>query len=160
TVSRPVGPRERRPTGRAGKREAPRLPRVTMETSHLFIATPSTRPPLWPSGHVGSQRLLVPREEADHRVDDDGDASPLLRQQAGPPEPDPNRLDALVMGRICQGDPRAVAELYDRSAVLAMWAAVTITHDAGDAEDVVHDAFVAILRRADQYRHERGSVAA
>lgn len=69
-------------------------------------------------------------------------------------------LDAGAMQRICDGDDAAVAELYDRYSPVALGLAVKIIRDPIEAEDVVHDAFVAIVERADQYRPERGSVVA
>jgi RNA polymerase sigma-70 factor (ECF subfamily) len=71
-----------------------------------------------------------------------------------------DELDARAMRRICAGDDAGLAELYDRYAAMAMGLAFRITRDQLEAEDVVHDAFVAIVERADQYRAERGSVVA
>jgi RNA polymerase sigma-70 factor, ECF subfamily len=68
--------------------------------------------------------------------------------------------DIEAMARICGGDDGAVAELYDRYAAMALGLALKIVRDAQEAEDVVHDAFVAIVERADQYRPERGTVIA
>ncbi len=69
-------------------------------------------------------------------------------------------LDARVMRRIRDGDDAAVAELYDRYAAPALGLALRIVKDSQEAEDIVHDAFVAIVERAEQYQSERGSVAA
>ena len=69
-------------------------------------------------------------------------------------------LDVQAMARICLGEDAAVAELYDRYAPVALGLALKIVRDAQEAEDVVHDAFVAIVERADQYRAERGTVVA
>ncbi|MFO0591382.1 MAG: sigma-70 family RNA polymerase sigma factor [Polyangiaceae bacterium] len=69
-------------------------------------------------------------------------------------------LDVQAMARICAGEDAAVAELYDRYAPVALGLALKIVRDAQEAEDVVHDAFVAIVERADQYRAERGTVVA
>jgi RNA polymerase sigma-70 factor, ECF subfamily len=69
-------------------------------------------------------------------------------------------LDAHVMRRICEGDDGAVAEIYDRYAASAFGLALKIVRDEGEAEDIVHDAFVAVVERADQYRSERGTVIA
>lgn len=69
-------------------------------------------------------------------------------------------LDIHAMQRICAGDDGAVAELYDRYAPTALGLALKILRDAQEAEDVVHDAFVAIVERADQYKPERGTVVA
>lgn len=64
------------------------------------------------------------------------------------------------MRRIRDGDDAAVGELYDRYAPSALGLALRILKDPLEAEDVVHDAFVAIVERAEQYKSERGSVAA
>jgi RNA polymerase sigma-70 factor (ECF subfamily) len=68
--------------------------------------------------------------------------------------------DVLAMQRICNGDDSAVAELYDDYSPMALGLALKIVRDAQEAEDVVHDAFVAIVERADQYKSERGTVVA
>jgi RNA polymerase sigma-70 factor (ECF subfamily) len=77
----------------------------------------------------------------------------------------PNRADrdaedARVMARIRAGDDAALAVLYDRYATLAMGMALKIVRDQNEAEDVVHDAFVAVVERVDQFRPERGSLIA
>ena len=71
-----------------------------------------------------------------------------------------DELDILAMRRICLGEDAAVAELYDRHSPMALGLALKILRDAQEAEDVVHDAFVAIVERADQYKAERGTVVA
>jgi RNA polymerase sigma-70 factor (ECF subfamily) len=71
-----------------------------------------------------------------------------------------DELDARAMRRICDGDDAGLAELYDRYAPMALGLALRITRDQLEAEDVVHDAFVAVVERADQYRSERGTVVA
>lgn len=68
--------------------------------------------------------------------------------------------DAAVMQRICDGDDAAVGDLYDRYAPMALGLALKIVRDGQEAEDVVHDAFIAIVERADQFRPERGTVVA
>jgi RNA polymerase sigma-70 factor (ECF subfamily) len=67
-------------------------------------------------------------------------------------------LDAGAMQRILGGDESALAELYDRHAPFVLGVALKIARDQNEAEDVVHDAFVAIV--ADQFRPERGSLIA
>jgi RNA polymerase sigma-70 factor, ECF subfamily len=69
-------------------------------------------------------------------------------------------MDALAMRRICAGEDDGVAELYDRYAPVALGLALKIVRDEVEAEDVVHDAFIAIVERADQYHEARGSVVA
>jgi RNA polymerase sigma-70 factor, ECF subfamily len=77
----------------------------------------------------------------------------------------PNRAerdaeDARVMACIRAGDDGALAVLYDRYVTLAMGMALKIVRDQNEAEDVVHDAFIAVVERADQFRPERGSLIA
>lgn len=71
-------------------------------------------------------------------------------------------LDASAMARIVAGDEvdGALAELYDRHAAFVFGVALKIVRDPTEAEDVVHDAFIAIVERADQFRPERGSLVA
>lgn len=69
-------------------------------------------------------------------------------------------LDARAIQRLCEGDDGAVAGLYDHYAPLVYGLAVKIVRDEPEAQDVVHDAFVAIVEHAAQFRPERGSVAA
>ncbi len=77
----------------------------------------------------------------------------------------PNRAqrdaeDASVMARIREGDDAALAVLYDRYAALALGMALKIVREQSEAEDVVHDAFVAVVERVDQFRPDRGSLVA
>lgn len=64
------------------------------------------------------------------------------------------------MARIQAGDDSGLSELYDRHAPFVFGVALKIVREQNEAEDVVHDAFVAIVERADQFRPDRGSVAA
>ncbi len=68
--------------------------------------------------------------------------------------------DAAAMARILAGDDSASRELYDRHAPFVFGVALKIVRAHEEAEDVVHDAFVAIVEQADQFRPDRGSVAA
>jgi RNA polymerase sigma-70 factor (ECF subfamily) len=69
-------------------------------------------------------------------------------------------LDASAMARILAGDDSGLEELYDRHAPFVLGVAMKILRDPVEAEDVVHDAFVAVVERADQFRPERGTVIA
>jgi RNA polymerase sigma-70 factor (ECF subfamily) len=68
--------------------------------------------------------------------------------------------DGELLRRIDEGDVEAVGELYDRYAPVLLPLALRILRDRSDAEDTLHDAFVAVSDRAGQYVAERGSVAA
>lgn len=60
--------------------------------------------------------------------------------------------------RIRSGDRAALGELYDRYASLAMGLAVRVVADRDAAEDVVHDAFMAVWQKIDRYDADRGSL--
>lgn len=70
------------------------------------------------------------------------------------------RSDVELLVLIAGGDVRAVGELYDRYSPTLFPIALRIVRDRSEAEDVVHDAFVAVNERAGQYAADRGSVIA
>jgi RNA polymerase sigma-70 factor, ECF subfamily len=70
------------------------------------------------------------------------------------------RSDGELLTQIAAGDTRAVGELYDRYASTLFPIALRILRDRTEAEDVLHDAFVAVNERASQYAPDRGSVIA
>ncbi len=73
---------------------------------------------------------------------------------------DPRPSDVDLLRRIGEGDLASVGALYDRYAATLLPLALRILRDRTDAEDVVHDAFVAVADRAGQYTPDRGSVIA
>jgi RNA polymerase sigma factor (sigma-70 family) len=58
--------------------------------------------------------------------------------------------DATLMRRLAQGDLSALGELYDRHAAGLLRFAARIS-TSGDAEDVVHDVFLRVVRLADEF---------
>jgi RNA polymerase sigma-70 factor (ECF subfamily) len=66
--------------------------------------------------------------------------------------------DADLVRRIGSGDRAALGELYDRYASQALAVAVRVVEDRGTAEDVVHDAFVAVWQNARRFDTTRGSL--
>ena len=70
------------------------------------------------------------------------------------------RADAELLRSIAEGDVRAVGELYDRYSATLFPIALRILRERSEAEDMLHDAFVAVSERASQYVPERGSVIA
>lgn len=70
------------------------------------------------------------------------------------------RADTELLKLIAGGDVRAVGELYDRYSPTLFPIALRIVRDRSEAEDVLHDAFVAVNERAAQYAPERGTVIA
>jgi len=82
-----------------------------------------------------------------------------------PREPLPLRVatvsddaDRAVLGRVADGELRALDELYERYKTMAYSIAYRITNDATLAEDVVQDAFLGAWRNAARYIEGRGSV--
>jgi RNA polymerase sigma-70 factor (ECF subfamily) len=70
------------------------------------------------------------------------------------------RSDTELLSLIAGGDVRAVGELYDRYSSTLFPIALRIVRDRSEAEDLLHDAFVAVNERAGQYAADRGSVIA
>jgi len=66
--------------------------------------------------------------------------------------------DLRCCERIRSGDLAALGELYDRYASEALALALRIVADRSEAEDVVHDAFVAFWRAIERFDPSRGSV--
>ena len=66
--------------------------------------------------------------------------------------------DGLLAQRIRSGDRVALGEVYDRHASAAMAVALRIVADREVAEDLVHDAFVAIWQKIDRFDPARGSL--
>jgi RNA polymerase sigma-70 factor, ECF subfamily len=66
--------------------------------------------------------------------------------------------DAELARRIGSGDSEALGALYDRYAGLAMGTAMRVVRDHSQAEDVVHDAFVAAWQKIHRFDATRGTV--
>ena len=71
---------------------------------------------------------------------------------------DERRVDARLADRIRSGDAGALGELYDRYAPTAFAVALRVVGGRDEAEDVVHDAFVAVWRKIDRFDAQRGSL--
>lgn len=68
--------------------------------------------------------------------------------------------DVELAVRIRAGEQDALGALYDRYASMALATALRVVHDRQEAEDVVHDAFVAVWRKIDRFDEKRGSLRA
>ncbi|MBA2263999.1 MAG: sigma-70 family RNA polymerase sigma factor [Chloroflexi bacterium] len=71
---------------------------------------------------------------------------------------DDRQADARLAERIRSGDTTALGELYDRHSAAALATALRVVGDREEAEDVVHDAFVAVWRKIDRFDADRGSL--
>jgi RNA polymerase sigma-70 factor (ECF subfamily) len=68
--------------------------------------------------------------------------------------------DLQCILRLQAGDQRALGELYDRYTPLLYPVALRILRSAGDAEDVLQEAWLQVWRRVVTYDPRRGTVAA
>src|SRR4051812_43935019 len=78
-----------------------------------------------------------------------------------PPDEGPDSRDGVdlaLMQRVSQGDRNAYAELYDRFSGPLYGTALRMLRQPADAQDVVHDAFMAVWEKAGTYETSRGSV--
>jgi RNA polymerase sigma-70 factor, ECF subfamily len=73
---------------------------------------------------------------------------------------DDRGADARLAERIRAGRTEALGELYDAYASTALATALRVVGDREEAEDVVHDAFVAVWRKIDRFDADRGSLRA
>lgn len=113
----------------------------------MFTALSTLAPGLFVPTDEGDR---VPRQRAYGRMTDSpapNSPSPEEREQ----------VDARLMRRIAARDRAAFAELYDRFSGPLFGAAMRILRDSAEAQDIVHDAFVALWEKADTFAHERGS---
>ena len=73
---------------------------------------------------------------------------------------DTRSADAQLADRIRAGQSEALGELYDAHASMALAVALRVVGDREEAEDLVHDAFVAVWRKIDRFDADRGSLRA
>ncbi len=76
------------------------------------------------------------------------------------PEERESDLDRDLMKGIARGDRNAFLRMFDRYAPTAMGLAWRMLRDRHLAEETVQEAFLAVWRRPDDYRAERGTVRA
>lgn len=68
-------------------------------------------------------------------------------------------VDRETVQRMAEGDPEALALVYDRHIRFVFGLAMRIMQDQGDAEDVVEEVFSQAWAQATRYDATRGSVA-
>jgi RNA polymerase sigma factor (sigma-70 family) len=69
-----------------------------------------------------------------------------------------DRADLELHRRLLEGDEQAFAELYSAYAPAAYGMAYRVTGQEALAQDVVHDAFIALWRAPEAYDPARGSL--
>lgn len=99
-----------------------------------------------PADAVASGDGRAPRGRL-HMIDAAQNPSPGEREQ------EDNRL----MLRMARGDRTAFAELYDRFSRPLYATALRVVNDASEAQDIVHDAFIALWEKAASFDTTRGS---
>lgn len=65
--------------------------------------------------------------------------------------------DAELIERVARGDRTAFGALYDRYSRPLYSIALRVLNDAREAEDIVHDVFVALWNKAGGFAAERGT---
>ena len=68
-----------------------------------------------------------------------------------------NEADARILRRMAGGDRAAFAELYDRFSKPLYSMALQVLREPAEAQDVVHDAFIAIWEKASDFQQTRGN---
>jgi RNA polymerase sigma-70 factor (ECF subfamily) len=66
--------------------------------------------------------------------------------------------DAALVLAVAAGDRDALADLYDRYAGVLLGLGIRVLRSRREAEDVVHDVFLEVWRRAQSYQPGRASV--
>jgi RNA polymerase sigma-70 factor (ECF subfamily) len=65
--------------------------------------------------------------------------------------------DAHLLQRLAAGDNSALATLYDRHSTLLYTVIIRIVNEPSEAQDLLHDLYVSLARRAESYRSGAGS---
>ncbi len=71
-----------------------------------------------------------------------------------------NDDDTALMVRVARGDRAAFGTLYDRYGGLLVALGMRIVRSKAEAEDVLHDVFIEVWKRAGDFDPTRGSVRA
>lgn len=66
--------------------------------------------------------------------------------------------DASALERVGRGESEALGEIFDRHASVMLGLARRILGNTSDAEDLIHDVFVEVARKAGTYDPERSRV--
>lgn len=81
----------------------------------------------------------------------------MIEAAPTPPPGERQQEDNRLMLRMAQGDKAAFAEIYDRFSRPLYATALRVVNDATEAQDIVHDAFIALWEKASSFDINRGS---
>jgi RNA polymerase sigma-70 factor (ECF subfamily) len=70
------------------------------------------------------------------------------------------QAERLLAQRLCAGDERALAEIYDQHSSFVFGLALRVVRDTAAAEDIAQDVFVGLWERPDRFDLDRGSMRA
>jgi RNA polymerase sigma-70 factor, ECF subfamily len=93
----------------------------------------------------------------DDRARDRGTRMNMIGAAPTPPPGERQQEDSRLMSRMAQGDKAAFAEIYDRFSRPLYATALRVVNDATEAQDIVHDAFIALWEKAASFDTNRGS---
>jgi RNA polymerase sigma-70 factor (ECF subfamily) len=82
----------------------------------------------------------------------------LVQKAPDAPRVNDESDDAAILRAVAAGDRAALATLYDRHAALVVAVGVRILRNRRDAEDIAHDVFLEVWRRAATYDPAKASV--
>jgi RNA polymerase sigma-70 factor, ECF subfamily len=66
--------------------------------------------------------------------------------------------DFALLSRVRSGDQGAMADLFDRYSGVLYSVALRVLKDPGQAEDIMQDIFIQVLRKPDSFASGRGSL--
>ncbi len=110
------------------------------------------------------EALAAPVSEAEHAERGAAPSSrfrvPMSDTSSTASADDRTQADAGLVLRMAAGDKTALAELYDRFSRPLYATALRIVTDPTDAQDLVHDAFIALWEKAAVFDATRGTAFA
>ena len=71
---------------------------------------------------------------------------------------EPSDEDVALVIALARGDRESLAALYDRHASLLLGLGVKLLRDRGESQEILHDVFLEVWKRAGDYDPSRGSV--
>jgi RNA polymerase sigma-70 factor (ECF subfamily) len=106
----------------------------------------------------GHEHPLTLTTTAPNAADERGDAAAPAGNERAPSAT--QTLDLSDVTAMASGDASGLERLYRRHAPMLLGLARRILRDAASPEDLVHDVFLEVWRRASSYEPQRGSVRA